>query len=236
MIKFIKVTYISLIHAVLLVVLLKSNFIEKVLTKFSPELKELTQYYSTLLVHHESQDKLLSAGTVIFIGDSITQGLATSAVINPSINYGIEADTTYGVLQRIDTYKSIKNAATVILAIGINDLTIRTVPEVWENYRSILTLIPSDTAVIVSGVLPVNESSISKKITNKKITELNEGLRQIVADHPNITYLDSGKFLTDENGTLSRDYDSGDGLHLSHEGYKVWIELLKKALAKTTIQ
>ena len=39
-------------------------------------------------------DSLVPVGATVFIGDSITQGLATSAVVPLSVNYGIGGDTT----------------------------------------------------------------------------------------------------------------------------------------------
>ena len=58
-------------------------------------------------------DGLIPEGATIFIGDSITQGLATSAVSNQSVNYGIGSDTTLGVLKRLPYYNSMNSAKAV---------------------------------------------------------------------------------------------------------------------------
>jgi len=90
---------------------------------------ELTPHYHQMVTFHSHMDGNVPDDSVIFIGDSLTQGLCVSAVACPSVNYGIGNDTTLGVLQRISQYESIQRAKVVVIAIGINDWRFQTAKE-----------------------------------------------------------------------------------------------------------
>lgn len=112
-----------------------------------------------MLNYHGTIDPLVRDGSVVFIGDSITQGLNTDAVADHSINYGMGSDTTEGVLHRLPVYRSLEHASTVVLAIGVNDLYTRSIDDVIASYQSILKDVPAGPRVMISAVLPVRESA-----------------------------------------------------------------------------
>jgi hypothetical protein len=164
--KSIACTYLIAIHALLVVVLLKSDFIVRVQDKlgasnYPSKSSELTDHYHRMLEYHKRMDKNVPDGAVIFIGDSITQGLCVSAVAMPSVNYGIGSDTTFGVSQRLLDYQAVSRAGAVVIAIGINDLKYRSDNDIAENYRTILEQIQT-TPVIISAVLPVDERALQR--------------------------------------------------------------------------
>jgi lysophospholipase L1-like esterase len=182
--------------------------------------------------YHEGMDPNVPSGAAIFIGDSITQGLCVSAVFNPSANYGIGNDTTLGVLKRLTKYESLKRASIAILEVGVNDLRFRKDEEILSNYSSILQLLPAHLTVVVSAILPVNEG-IDHKLRgyNARIGELNSTLKVLCESQKSrCTYVDPGQALIDSSGSLSTNYQEGDGLHLNGEGYGVWIQELKKGI------
>ena len=158
----ISLAYLLCIHILLAVVLLKSDFVFRVQNKLGIGIQqartlELTPHYHRMLGYHKRMDGNVPDRAVIFIGDSLTQGLCVSAVAVPSVNYGIGSDTTVGVLQRLSEYRSIDRAAAVVIAIGINDLRRRSDAEILDNYETILARIPESIPVIASAVLPVDE-------------------------------------------------------------------------------
>ena len=163
------VTYVVFLHILLAMVLFKSNFIEKVERKLelykSPELSE---YYNEITAYHERMDGSVPRGATIFIGDSITQSLATSAVSELSVNYGIGSDTTLGVLNRLPIYESIHSIKAVVIAIGVNDLARRNNDSIIHNYEEILDYIPKNTKILVSAILPIDERVQSKKHLTKE--------------------------------------------------------------------
>ena len=228
------VAYLLVLHVLLALVLAKSNFIEKVGYKLgvftSPE---LPAYYDQTTTHHFRMDGNVPDGATLFIGDSITQGLATSAIANVSVNYGIGGDTTLGVLNRIGKYNSLTRADAVVLAIGFNDLGRRSNEEIVNNYKNILDSLPKNIPVVVSAILPVDESVWQVKLQNKKILEVNALLHGLVREYGNVSFLDAGSLLRDSNNNLKSNFHVGDGVHLSSDGYQIWIRELKRALNNT---
>lgn len=223
------ISYLILLHLVLFVLVFKTDFISKVETKlgFLPE--ELSPFYHDMVATHMSMDGNLSDQTIVFIGDSITQGLAVSAVATPSVNYGIGLDTSYGVLQRISQYKSLHTAKAVVLAIGHNDLKRRSNTEMLENYHLILQKIPKHTPLVVSAILPIDER-VETVADNARIRDINKELKRLVKQFPNAVFMDAGEKLQDSSLNLATEYHTGDGIHLNHKGYEAWIGELKKTL------
>src|SRR5208283_263374 len=64
-------------------------------------------------------------GSVVFLGDSITQGWTALAKVFPDfkvVNRGIGGDTTRGILYRLNADVLALKPAAVVLLIGINDI------------------------------------------------------------------------------------------------------------------
>lgn len=226
--------YLLGIHILLAVMLVKSDFIEKTAMKIGilEREPELSAYYQRIAFIHKRIDASVPEGATIFIGDSMIQGLATSAVSEYSVNYGIGLDTTVGVINRIPSYKSIARAKAIVIAIGLNDMKRRKNSQIVENYQTLINLIPKNKQIIVSAILPIDETSSSLDITNKKIIELNTKLQTLSATYGNVTFVNSRNIFQAPDGNLKSVYHSGDGIHLSPAGYDVWINHLKNALSK----
>lgn len=225
--------YIVGLHLLLAVILIKSDFIEKIQRKLGVYQKpELSAYFYDTATVHGRLDGSLPEGVTLFIGDSITQGLATAAIVDSSVNYGIGSDTTVGVIERLPSYKSINKAKAVVLAIGVNDLKRRDVETTVDNYQKMLKLIPQDKPIVVSAVLPVDERVYTRN-SNDSIKQLNTKLKTLVAGMSNIVYVDSTELLQEPDGNLKAEFHTGDGIHLNTAGYQVWIAQLRQALAST---
>jgi len=190
----------------------------------------IKEQFNQSVIFHGRIDKNLPSGVVIFIGDSIIKGLAISAVHPLSVNFGIGHDTTAGVIQRLPTYKSIKKASLIVLGIGVNDLGRLSNAEITRNYATIFGLIPEDKLVLLSKILPIDESLKSKNGYNARIISLNRVLDKFCAEVARLECLDIGPLLVNEKGNLSSDFHIGDGIHLNSVGYHVWIKALKKKI------
>ena len=94
--KRITVAYVVCIHLLLVFVLLKSDFIQRIENKLGimRTQSEITGHFHRMLRYHSRIDGNVPNSSVLFIGDSITQGLCVSAVSSPSVNYGIGSDTS----------------------------------------------------------------------------------------------------------------------------------------------
>ena len=165
--------YLLVVHLFLAVVLWKSNFIEKIEARLGIS-GPILSFHERMVDYHRSMDGSIPEGSVLFIGDSITQALATSAVTNHSVNFGIGSDTTQDVIDRLPLYKSVERAKTVVLAIGINDIYQGLDPgDTLVNFKRIFEYIPSNVLVIATSIIPIGSGAERKGFTNAKILSLN---------------------------------------------------------------
>jgi len=201
-------------------------------TNTAPSRPEITDHYRTMVRYQRRMDGNVPDRAVVFIGDSLTQGLCTEAVACPSVNYGIGSDTTVGVLGRLAGYRSLERASAVVLAIGVNDLLFRDNPAIVENHRRILSALPADLPVVCSALLPVNEPVYGPSVvTNARIRELNTALKALCASDPRCQFVDAGPRLVDASGNLEERLQDGDGIHLNAAGNAIWIAELGVAVA-----
>ncbi len=199
----------------------------------APAASEITEHFHRMLRYHRYADASAPEGAVIFIGDSITQGLSLAAVTPLGVNYGIGSDTTEGVLLRLPAYRSLERASTVVLAIGVNDLSRRSNEAILVNFQKIIAALPPGPRLLLSAILPLDES-VSRRnrgCNAERIIPLNRALAALAQAEPQrITFLNAGPSLVDEVGNLRSEYHVGDGVHLSPEGYAIWISHLREAL------
>lgn len=178
---------------------------------------ERTEFYQKTLEIHKRVDGQVLDNSKIIIGDSLTHGFLT----NEFVNFGIASDTTKGVLNRIEDYKSLKKAFKIILFIGINDLGSVDDNQIIENFEKIFEKVPIDKLIVVS-LLPVTKQYElgGKKITNERIKKFNKKL-QTLCRQKGIKYLDINSQFSDKSGYLIESFELGDGIHLNMSGYKV---------------
>ncbi len=226
--------YLLIIHIFIGIVILKTDVISRIKVKLGYEVisVELTPYYYTMLAFQRRVDKNIPDKSFIFIGDSLTQGLAVTAVSQKSVNYGIGQDTTVGVLNRIPFYQSILRSKIVIIEIGINDLKRRTNAEIVENYLKIIDLIPNNIPILFNSIFPVDEIISKRAGINSRIQKLNHTLNTICKANKRLYCLEVPHIFFDISGNLSNDYHIGDGIHLNGLGNKIWISKLKSITQK----
>jgi len=171
---------------------------------------------------------------VVFYGNSITfwgdwPELLKSKKLK---NRGIPGDTSFGLLELLAA--TIRdNPDLVFIMIGINDLA-RGIPQevIINNYKRIVALIREaspKTKICFQSMLPVNESFGKLKGHYRranKIPVINDFLRGWTKEQ-GIGYVDLFSVMADENGRLKASY-TWDGIHLTLEGYRKWVEVLKK--------
>ncbi|PID47223.1 MAG: hypothetical protein CSB47_00875 [Proteobacteria bacterium] len=231
--KLILSAWLLLVHAIALLAVVDTDLMYRIDRKLDVGLlkpPEITQYHHNLLESHLSMDGSVEAGSVIFLGDSLTQGLNVAAIAQPAINYGIGMDTTAGLLRRIPQYQSLSKASAIIICIGINDLirTSRSDTEIIGNYRKILDGLPDGVPAIIQAIFPVDER-LGMSGFNQRIQTLNASLAQL-ATHRQLTFADLQQEFTDASGNLKPQLHSGDGLHLNTAGYQLWIQALKRVI------
>jgi lysophospholipase L1-like esterase len=96
--------------------------------------------------------------------------------------------------------------------------------------------LPETSSVIISSILPVDEDLYfdhwKKKVLNADISKLNDSLRQLATERPNVSFYDTGKYLKDPSGGLMSSLHLGDGLHLNSNGYRLWVKGLDEGITQ----
>lgn len=224
------IAYIAAIHVFLVVVFWKPGFYHRI----NPFAKERTEtyeiLYNNMLALHLRIDGHIQGEPVIFIGDSIIQGMCVSCITANSINFGIGLDTTEGVLRRIQRYTSLKHAKAVVLAVGLNDTRVRPNQDILVNYRRILAAIPKETPILFSAVLPIAYHPRWPNDTNDRIKALNIEAEKLCISRPGCTFADFSPDIANSQGALDARFHIGDGIHPNTEGYQRLISAYKFAL------
>jgi len=223
--------YIFLVHIILVILIIKSDYIFQLKSKLGIKNidPELTYIYKNTLTFHQRVDKNIPKKSIYFIGDSMVQGLAVTAIIDNAINFGIGQDTTLGVINRIPLYTSLKYAKLIVIAIGVNDLVSRNNQQIINNYKHIIRIIPKNVPVLFSSVLPVKRKDLS---INSRIGRLNKRLKIICSKADRTYFLDISSLIEDSQGNLDNKYHIGDGLHLNKLGNQLWIDQIKNKISK----
>lgn len=233
------ITYLVLLHLFLGLILAKTDFISRVERKFYPptaDTPELTAHFYRMLKYHKRMDGNVQNGTVVFIGDSISQGLCVSAVAPLSVNFGIGSDTTVGVLKRLPEYKSLKLAGVVVFAIGLCDMTRfdRSNESILKNYEAIIKALPEKLPIVFSALLPVDaDGRIRLQGLNERIRLFNNKIEKLCAASPRLFFVNAGPLLADKDGNLSDAFYDSDGVHLNSKGNAIWISELRKIVFTT---
>lgn len=225
------------VHAVAFLAIFDTDLMYRVDRKLGTDLlnpPEITWFYEDMLGSQLQLDNSVEAGSVIFLGDSLTQALNVAAVAHPSINYGIGMDTSAGFLQRIPHYQSLSKASTIVIAVSINDLlrTSRSNADIVENYQQILGVLPKGVPVILQAIFPVDERLVKKRL-NQRVQALNESIQQLATRHQH-TFINLHKAFAGADGNLKSELHVGDGIHFSATGYRLWIDAIKTALSNTS--
>lgn len=225
------VIYLGVLHAILALLIARPYYADLFAGKLGFAVYDQNRFYQNMVTFHQRVSGNIPKDAVLFIGDSIIQGLAVNAVASNAVNLGIGGDTSAGVIQRIEHYRNLENASVIVIAIGVNDLAVNSSNQITvANIEIILQQLPSTTKVVLSAILPVDEgSSPLLKGYNQRIGEINNALDVLAKKHGAV-FIDAGDHMKDVNGNLKPRLHIGDGLHLSPSGYQLFINALQIAI------
>lgn len=168
-------------------------------------------FYDHTLSLQARQDPLQPAGAVVFLGDSLTQGMPVLAVADRALNYGVSGQTAKGLLEAMPTYGAVRRARLVVLTIGTNDVGNRTpLSEVEATLRALSAAIPG--ALVWNGVPPTKKGDVGP---------INALVRRLCAERADCRYTE----------TPFQASDFRDGTHLTREGYARWVASLGAAVS-----
>ncbi len=202
--------------------------------------------------HQEKLDQirtLVAAGQhsdLVFIGDSITEGWEKSGqpVWNRhyakyrALNLGFGGDHTENVLWRLQHGELDGLSPKVaVLMIGTNNTgdrqedprtTAAGVRRVLDEVRMRLP----ETRILLLAVFPRDESPTGPlRQINNRVNAIISGF----ADGRKVFFLDINQYLTNSDGTLSRDV-MPDLLHPNEKGYEIWAARMEPSLLKLLAQ
>ena len=193
-------------------------------------------YYKRFLQFMD--EPAITSKDIVMLGNSLTEGggdwgkrLGKDNVINR----GISGDEVMGVYDRLHQILPGK-PAKLFLLIGVNDVShdLSTDSIVYRIDQT-LTRIQKEspeTKVYLQSLLPINESfNRYKRLTNKtyQIPEINARL-ETLAKEKKITFINLYPLFTEKGTNVLKKELTYDGLHLNDEGYKVWVDAIKKKM------
>lgn len=169
-------------------------------------------------------------GRIVFLGDSLTeQGLWDEWFAGlPVLNRGVGGETVAEVSARAG--RSVRGARAVSLLVGTNDLTgfgrSRKVSDIAHQYGRLVQQIRDvnpDAPLLLTSVLPRD------RLSARRVVQLNEAIRDVAAQD-RTSYVDAWQRLAGPDGQLRREFTM-DRVHLTAQGYREWLAVLRPALA-----
>jgi len=177
------------------------------------------------------------ADTLVFVGDSLIETFPwhehfTDRDDLTVVNRGIYGDTIGGLAGRFDVSFLVERRPTIVLMIGANDIgTDASCSETFvDAYRALLVRL-TDAGVLgeqlfVNSLLPTRRPDKS----NAAIVACNAAIERLTTEL-GLQYVDLYSIFADASGELNPDFSLEDGLHLSDDGYRVWLRIIKEHLA-----
>ena len=179
----------------------------------------------------------IDSTTVVMLGNSLTENgkdwqerIGTTRKI---VNRGIIGDNTVGMAERLYQITPFKPKAIFLMA-GINDMVGNTTAE--QVAQHVITLIEHirsqapQTQLFVESILPIDETDGRWKTLAGRTDDIpfaNMLIKAYCETH-DITFIDIFSRMTRGRSNQLRAELSGDGLHLTEQGYRVWAFELKK--------
>ena len=151
------------------------------------------------------------------------------------INEGVCGDTSRGITTRLFRALQTTKYNLVILAGGTNDLGMIGEEAISENLEKGYDYCRGkNIALIVTTVPPISLPGYGTPLTI-----LNGSIRTYADNHPDVCIADWYRALQDDAGLLAKEYDAGDGVHLSRKGYEqigsLMVPIIGEALSKTPL-
>ncbi|HEY7136125.1 MAG TPA: DUF459 domain-containing protein [Acidimicrobiia bacterium] len=168
------------------------------------------------------------------LGPSLGEQAANTGVVQPVYDSRVSSGLTSPKFFDWPTHASQEIARlqpeAVVFMIGTNDANVEPADPTWKDqYRA---LVENMLSVLVGNparaVYWVGAPVMRDETLSKHVRDVNAIVRDVIAHHPEVTYIDSYSLFADENGNyLSSTTDAngnrvslraGDGIHFSPDG------------------
>jgi lysophospholipase L1-like esterase len=189
------------------------------------------------------QDKVVEFATtkyeknqVMFMGDSITEGWASTQYLKGYINFGVAGDMTNGTLALMNLVEKVE-PKKVIVNIGTNDIGFNIPQATTEaNYRKLTMRLGNKVGaenVVCCAIRPINNMLPMARNRNNVIIKSYNGMIKNICT-ANGYIFEPETYPCHNIVTMGMDflnpYHTVDGLHLSPLGYQKEFEIIQKYL------
>lgn len=219
------------------VVRLRSLVANAVAASIYPTERIYTNHYYQRFLQFD-QEAPIGKEDIVLVGNSLTEagGDWATRLGNKQVrNRGIIGDEAMGVIDRLHQILP-GHPEKLFLMIGINDVSHNlsadsVVALVTRVVAEIQTQSPS-TKLYLQSLLPINESVCTYQTMVGKtalVPEIN-GKLETLAKERKIPFINLFPLFTEKGSNVLRKELTGDGLHLTQQGYDIWGKALKRYL------
>lgn len=172
---------------------------------------------------------------IIFMGDSITEGLYYMEVVDKS---KVVASMGASILKAKEELQTVVSLVPkkVVLLYGMNDVILFNETNEWTtvdsfkaNYKELLQTLKNQlpyAEIYVQSPLSVEEASIkdNPRLTNENIDRFRTAVEE-VCNEVKVHYVDANSIIEKDKSLRAE-----DGIHLKYDFYIQWLSLLEKAM------
>ncbi|MCD8215877.1 MAG: GDSL-type esterase/lipase family protein [Clostridiales bacterium] len=118
----------------------------------------------------------------------------------------------------------------VFIQLGTNDIGWKTIDETVQNYNDLIFRIHTkapNAKVYVIGLTYMYGPSQKTNLNNANMRTFNDTMCQYCEKYDYMEFINIGDRLIDDDGNLKKEYTSDDYVHISTEGYDVWVKVLR---------
>lgn len=180
----------------------------------------------------------------VFIGDSITHGLAFYGLLDSERVIAGESINLESALYKTPYTDADGNALSIFEAVqelvpnkiyimlGTNGIEWMDTAKLAEMYDGIvvkLKEIAPQATIYIQSVLPVTKElndNVNRDLTNAKIDAFNAALLEL-AEKEQVYYVNVAEDFKDSEGNLPEEASPVDGVHFTVAYYQKWIEYLR---------
>lgn len=208
--------YVVALHLVTFALLVKVEAVPKIINKINMAVFVERQFDGILHDH---------AG-VVLLGDSHTWLLGRNGQQNRGIS-GIMVADVPGTIP-----PNIAQASAILLMIGTNDIWRGKTAGLPERLDRLAAALPAGVPLIWSGIPPGQDF----RFDLDEARTANKVIKTLCATRPGCEYVDTWSLLADDKGEPIPRFFVSDGVHLSADGYRVWLKAIDAVLGRIDVR
>lgn len=178
----------------------------------------------------ENRVPVQTTGTIVFVGDSITQGWPLDQYLEGAVNAGVSGNETPQMRERFFRDVLERRPALVVIHGGINDIRNRATTDCGSLLEMVQMARAANVEVIVGTLMLASRVGPDASLKKHLIRVMNDEIRA-AADSYGFEVADYYRASVTPRGLLNRGRFP-DGLHPNQRGYDAMWEQLRPKLDK----